>query len=245
MKPIHIVAKTISDAWFQLIYSIFTHSYLQTNRKDPHTREQYRLQYPGASVYIEYPHLDMVPVIPAGLCIPTTTTMECIENYFVNYLMDPELAENETYRYASRIHHTLPSGETQLDRVITLLKNSPLTNKAVIEIADLNDFDVCSSRDVKLDPPSLRLIDFKVIPMHGELVLTVSVYFRSWDLWTGFPTILGGVELLKQHVAFETGLKNGPMYAYSSGLHIYSYHEEIARTRVMKLYNRTNSSFEG
>ncbi len=115
-----------------------------------------------------------------------------------------------------------------------LLKTTPLTNEAVIEIADLNDFDVCSGKDVKLEPPSLRLIDFKVLPKMGELVLTVSVYFRSCDLWTGFPTILGGVEFLKQYVASETGLKNGQMYAYSSGLHIYSYHEEIARTRVMK-----------
>jgi len=42
------------------------------------------------------------------------------------------------------------------------------------------------------------------------------------------------LELLKQHVAEETGLKNGPMYAYSAGAHIYGYQEEIARIRTFR-----------
>ena len=62
----------------------------------------------------------------------------------------------------------------------------------------------------------------------------MSVYFRSWDLWAGFPSNLGGIELLKQFVAQECGLKNGSMYAYSAGLHIYGYQEEIARIRAMR-----------
>jgi thymidylate synthase len=60
------------------------------------------------------------------------------------------------------------------------------------------------------------------------------VYFRSWDLWAGFPTNLGGIELLKQYVASEASLGNGPMYAYSAGAHIYGYQEEIARLRTMR-----------
>jgi len=63
-------------------------------------------------------------------------------------------------------------------------------------------------------------------------VLTLSCYFRSWDLWAGFPVNLGGLELLKQYVAQETGLENGSMYCYSSGLHIYGYQEELARIRT-------------
>ncbi len=244
MKPIHIHAKTISDAWFQLLYNIFDGSYRQAIQKGSFENEQYRLQYPGASVYIEHPDMDMVPVIPAALNIPAPTTMEYIENYFADYLMNPELAENETYKYASRIHedcgytpHELwkpEAGMTQLERVIHMLKNTPLTNQAVLEIAKPNDIATCYGKDGKLDPPCLRLIDFKVIPVDGKVVLTVSVYFRSWDLWAGFPSNLGGIELLKQYVANEAGLVNGPMYAYSAGLHIYGYQEEIARIRTMK-----------
>lgn len=321
MKPFHLEAKTISDAWFQLLYKLFDNSYRQDVQAGSFEKEQYRLQYPGVSIYIEYPDQDIVPTIPQGLGIPSPTTMEYIQDYFVNYLMDPTLAENETYKYASRINEILPSklgiylyekdggligepfldsnqylikGDTQLERVIEMLKKTPLTNQAVIEIAKPSDIATCYGNDGKLDPPCLRLIDFKVIPVRValkskylesvrctdsvpgtqgfydykcekcndrwvgtiklpcrtchpelykddkyliedvELTLTVSVYFRSWDLWAGLPTNLGGIELLKQYVASECGLVNGPMYAYSSGLHIYGYVEDYARIRTMR-----------
>lgn len=238
MNPFCLIAKTISDAWFQLIYNIFDRAYSQHIQKGSFENEQYRLQYPGIAVYIEHPSIDMVPIIPPGLAIPAPTTMEYIEDYFAKYLMNPELGKNETYTYASRIQHVMPNGSTQLDRVIELLRTTPQTNQAVIEIATPDDLDICYGKDGKLDPPCLRLIDFKVIPCHHDLLLTVSVYFRSWDLWAGFPTNLGGIELLKQYVASETGLNNGPLYAYSSGAHIYGYQEEIARLRTMRSRDR-------
>jgi len=227
-------AKTISDAWFQLIYNIFDHSYVQKIQKGSFEKEQYRLQYPGIAVYIEYPGMDMIPMIPLELGIPAPTTMEYIEDYFANYLMDPHLSENETYKYSSRIHYAMPKGGTQLERIIEMLKDTPLTNQAIIEVGSPEDHDTCFGNDGKLDPPCLRLLDFKAISAGDELILTVSCYFRSWDLWAGFPTNLGGIELLKQFVAGETGLKSGPMYVYSAGAHIYGYQEEIARLRTFR-----------
>ena len=255
-KPIHIEAKTIADAWFQLLYNIFDNSYIQTIQKGSFEKEQYRLQYPGVSIFIEYPWMDMIPHMPAGSNIPAPTTMEYVEDYFANYLMDPNLAENETYRYSSRIHYPMPKGGSQLERVIDMLKKTPLTNQAVVEIATPTDLDICIGKDGKCDPACLRILDWKTIPVktdkkHGEeeqniqyitgpdgtlseLTLTLSVYFRSWDLWAGLPSNLAGLELLKQYVAGETGLKNGPMYAYSAGLHIYGYQEDLARIRTLK-----------
>ncbi len=234
MLPFCLHAKSISDAWFQLIYNIFDRSYTQKIQKGSFEKEQYRLQYPSIAVYIEHPAEDMVPIIPPALGIPSPTTMEYIEDYFAAYLMDPELSENETYKYASRIQHPMPNGGTQLDRVIEMLKNTPLTNQAIVEIGSPDDHDVCIGNDGKLDPPCLRLLDFKAVPEGDELVLSISCYFRSWDLWAGFPTNLGGLELLKAYVASEAGLKNGPMYAYSSGAHIYGYQEDIARIRTLR-----------
>ncbi|NCO68381.1 MAG: thymidylate synthase [Nitrospirae bacterium CG_4_10_14_0_8_um_filter_41_23] len=235
MFPFFLTAKTIPDAWFQLIYNLFDNAYAQKIQKGSFENEQRRLQYPGIAVYIEHPYYDMVPTIPPNSGIPAPTTKEYIEDYFVNYLMNPELAENETYRYSSRIHHPMPKGGTQFERVIEILRETPLTNQAVIEIATPLDLDICCGKDGKLDPPCLRLLDFKVIPVDDELMLTVSAYFRSWDLWAGFPTNLGGIELLKQFVASETSLKNGPIYAYSAGAHIYGYQEQIARLRTLRI----------
>lgn len=234
MFPFFLKAKTISDAWFQLIYNIFDNSYTQEIQRGSFEKEQYRLQYPGLALFIEHPEQDMVPVIPPALGLPAPTTMEYIEDYFANYLMDPELSENETYRYSSRVHYPMPKGGTQLDRAIEMLRETPLTNQAVVEIAAPEDYDVCYGKDGKLDPPCLRLIDFKTVPHGDNLLLTVSCYFRSWDLWAGFPSNLGGIELLKQYVADEAGLKNGPIYAYSAGAHIYGYQEELARIRTLR-----------
>jgi thymidylate synthase len=234
MKPFFLNAKTISDAWFQLIYNIFDNSYTQSIQRGSFEKEQYRLQYSGIGVYIEHPSMDIVPEIPPALGIPSPTDMEYIEDYFANYLMDPQLTENETYRYSSRIHHPMPKGGTQLERAIKMLKETPLTNQAAVEIGSPDDMDVCYGNDGKLDPPCLRLIDFKAIPSGEDMILTVSVYFRSWDLWAGFPSNLGGIELLKQYVAEEAGLKSGPMYAYSAGAHIYGYQEELAKIRTLR-----------
>ena len=234
MEPFFLKAKTISDAWFQLIYNIFDHSYTQNIQRGSFEKEQYRLQYPGIAVYIEHPADDMVPIIPPALGIPSPTSMEYIEDYFANYLMDPNISENETYRYSSRIHNPMPKGGTQLQRAIDMLKETPLTNQAVVEIGTPEDYDVCYGKDDKLDPPCLRLLDFKAIPYENDMRLTVTAYFRSWDLWAGLPSNLGGLELLKQYVAGETGLGNGPMYAYSAGAHIYGYQEELAKIRTLR-----------
>lgn len=279
MKPLHLDATTISDAWFRLLYHILDNSYKQNIQRGSFEKEQFRFQYPGVSVYISHPDQDIVPIIPPALGIPSPTTMDYIEDYFANYLMNPELEENETYRYSSRIHHFITGGylrmndekdkspvqnDTQINRIIKMLRETPLTNHAVIEIATPDDLEICRGNDGKIDPPCLRLIDFKVIPTSPkedpccsgdllekpyysclktkdcpsmDLTLTVSVYFRSWDLWAGFPSNLGGIELLKQYVASECGLKNGEMYAYSSGLHIYGYQEEIAKIRTARKDN--------
>ena len=128
----------------------------------------------------------------------------------------------------------MPKGGTQLQRVIEMLKETPLTNQAVVEIGTPEDYDVCYGKDDKLDPPCLRLLDFKALPYENKIHLTLTAYFRSWDLWAGFPSNLGGLELLKQYVAEETGLENGSMYAYSAGAHIYGYQEELAKIRTLR-----------
>jgi hypothetical protein len=100
VRPIFIEAKTISDAWFQLLYNIFDYGYIQDVQRGSFENEQYRRQYPGVAVFIEHPDMDIVPIIPAHLGIPSPTTMEYIEDYFVNYLMNSNNVEQEeTYRY--------------------------------------------------------------------------------------------------------------------------------------------------
>jgi thymidylate synthase len=53
--------------------------------------------------------------------------------------------------------------------------------------------------------------------------LHVFIYFRSWDLYSGFPANLAGLQLLLEYVAAEIGATPGKMICASKGLHIYSY----------------------
>lgn len=145
---------------------------------------------------------------------PQPTNEEKIIKYFENYIIGEEIKENEDYTYGSFI-------APQIDRIIELLRNSRgNTNQAVIcigneEVVYLND------------PPCLRTIDFKVV----SGFLNETVYFRSWDLFTGLPENLGGLQMLKEYVLAnlpEFGWKDGKLIAYSSGLHIYEQYFDLA-----------------
>jgi thymidylate synthase len=84
---------------------------------------------------------------------------------------------------------------------------------------------VGSRESIKLsDPPCLRGIDTRVLD--GKLNFVV--YFRSWDLWAGFPSNLAAIQLLKEYMASEIGVEDGELIALSKGLHLYDYTWELA-----------------
>lgn len=59
-------------------------------------------------------------------------------------------------------------------------------------------------------------------------------YFRSWDLWGGFPANLAGIAVLQKYMADEIGVESGPIIASSKGLHIYGYAEELVKLRTCR-----------
>jgi thymidylate synthase len=236
-----IRAKTISDAWFQAVRGLAEESdewYYPTVQRGSFENEQYRRQYPGLAISIEYPEMDIVPTVPAGVAAPTT--MEYIIDYYGRYIVSNGKDVNEEYTYGSRILQPVGGLQdigiefiqrSQLSACISMLKKTPLTNQAVISISEPNDIMLS-------DPPCLRQIDFKAVPVHTPdgvcLALTATVYFRSWDVWAGLPSNLGAIQLLKDFVASEAGLLDGRLYAYSAGAHIYGYQEEIAKIKSIR-----------
>jgi len=76
------------------------------------------------------------------------------------------------------------------------------------------------------DPPCLRGIDTRI----RDNRLNFIIYFRSWDLWAGFPSNLAAIQLLKEYMAGEIGVGDGELIALSKGLHLYEYAWELART---------------
>jgi thymidylate synthase len=75
------------------------------------------------------------------------------------------------------------------------------------------------------DPPCLRGIDTRI----RDNKLHFFAYFRSWDLWAGFPSNLAAIQLLKEYMAGEIGVDDGELIASSKGMHLYEYAWELAR----------------
>jgi thymidylate synthase len=49
-------------------------------------------------------------------------------------------------------------------------------------------------------------------PRHGRRLHFI-LYFRSWDLWAGFPSNLAAIQLLKEYMGQEIGVEDGSIVA--------------------------------
>jgi thymidylate synthase len=144
--------------------------------------------------------------------------MEYINNY-LPYLMTSHKAEGEQYTYGQYL-------ERQIAEVIKMYKeDGHNTNQAFMAVGD--------AESIKLsDPPCLRAIDTRILDNRLNFI----VYFRSWDLWAGFPSNLAAIQLVKEYMAGEIGVQDGEIIATSKGLHLYEYTWEMAEQAARATY---------
>ncbi len=238
LSPIFIDAFDLDDAWFQCLSKILDEGYVYTIDRGSY-KGQRRLEFDFVVVRVRKPAHQIIPIIPEGMSIPVPTDMDYIQGY-LNYLLTGTKTKTEDYTYGERLVEPkvkirqnidgkemikeMPLNVNQIEEVIRIYKNEGFgTNQAIMEIG--------MPSDIKLvDPPCLRLIDTRV--RYGKLHFIL--YFRSWDLWGGFPSNLGGLQLVKQYMAGEIGVEDGEIIAASKGLHLYEYAWELAKIRTMK-----------
>lgn len=239
LKPLYIEAFDLDDAWFRCLSEILEHGHVYTITQGSYEGQK-RLEFDFVTIRIKNPSHQIIPIIPEGSSIPAPTSMEYIHSY-LSYLLTSQKTETEDYTYGERlvdakvrvrkvvgnkeIVKEMPLEVNQVEEVIRIYKtHGHGTNQAVMEIG--------MPSDIKLhDPPCLRLIDTRI--RYGKLHFFP--YFRSWDLWGGFPSNLGGLELVKQYMAEEIGVENGEIIASSKGLHLYDYSWDLAKQRTGKL----------
>lgn len=216
MKPESVEARDLPDAWFQCVYRL-----LETGREYTIDRGSYegrkRLEFDYITVHIRHPGArPLLPDIPPSLGIPNPVAEGYLEDY-LPYLMTSVKQPGEDYTYGAYL-------ERQITEVIRMYREQGFgTNQAYMTVGNpeavfLND------------PPCLRGIDTRV----HDGALHFMVYFRSWDLWNGFPANLGAIQLLKEYMAGEIGVEDGEIIAASKGLHIYDYAWELAKLRTMR-----------
>jgi hypothetical protein len=233
MLPVFINARDLNEAYFQLIKSCWEYGYQYEITEGSYKGER-RIELAFAAGFIRFPHTrPLAPIMPEGLS--PTTTDEKIEQYFINYLMDPNLEPREEYRYSSWINGRLPNYyldrwfkhetfESQLDWCIRHFKEKGFgNNHCFITIGDptINfNYDIPYKNETeRKTSPCLRGIDLKI--KDNKVIL--GVVFRSWDLYSGFPENMGGFALLNQYIAEQLKVEPGPLTFASQGLHIYSF----------------------
>ena len=112
----------------------------------------------------------------------------------------------------------------QIELIIWLYQNKGhRNNQTVLQITHPTDM-------LLQDPPCLRQIQCRV----QDGALHFFIYFRSWDLWNGFPANLGGIQILKMYMAEMIGVEDGEIIASSGGLHVYDYAFDIAKMLRMR-----------
>jgi thymidylate synthase len=216
MELVFIEARDLPDAWFQCVYNI-----LEKGRTYQIDRGSYkgqkRLEFDYVTVHIKFPGTrPLLPDIPPALGIPNPVANDYLDQY-LPYLMTSERKEGEEYTYGEYL-------EPQISEVIRMYReDGPGTNQAFMTIGNPETIYLS-------DPPCLRGIDTRI----KEDRLHFVVYFRSWDLWNGFPANLGAIQLLKEYMAESIGVGDGEIIAASKGLHLYDYIWELAKLRTMK-----------
>ena len=238
LKPVYIESFDLDDAWFQCLCKILEEGHVYTIDRGSY-QGQRRLEFDFAVVRVKKPSHQIIPIIPEGMSIPAPTDMDYIHGY-LSYLLTGTKTETEDYTYGERLvapkikvregSHgkemvkEIPLEVNQVEEVIKIYKTHGFgTNQAIMEIGMPSDIRL-------VDPPCLRLIDTRV--RYGKLHFIL--YFRSWDLWGGFPSNLGGLQLVKQYMAEEIGVEDGEIIAVSKGLHLYEYAWELAKMRTNK-----------
>ena len=215
MKPEFIEARDLPDAWFQCVYRL-----IETGREFIIDRGSYegqkRLEFDYITLHIKYPGVrPLLPDIPPSLGIPNPVADNYLDEY-LPYLMTSVKQPGEDYTYGQYL-------EPQINEVIRMYREDGFrTNQAYMTVGDPSTIHLG-------DPPCLRGIDTRI--QDGGLHFIV--YFRSWDLWNGFPANLGAIQLLKEYMASSIGVEDGEIIAASKGLHLYDYVWELAELRTM------------
>jgi thymidylate synthase len=239
MIPTHIRGTSIADVWFQLLYNLID----KIENKEPGARRytidqgsyvgQDRLEYDLVIAEITQPWIrPLLPEFPPQLNLPPIANyendpQEAIDSY-MSYLISPEKAPDEHYTYGERI-------SLSWKKVVEIYQESGWnTNVPIFQVGQPSDILMVGQEknECESSTPCLRLIQ----PRISDGKLHFVVYFRSWDLWGGFPVNLGGIQVLKEALVEEigNGLQDGSLIGISPGLHIYDHVEVVAYARLGK-----------
>jgi len=205
--------RDLNEAWWTCIRKVLTEGYEYTIDAGSY-QGQKRREFDLVCVQITNPNVrPLIPLTPEG--IPAPTTIEYVEKDYLPYLMTASRKTGELYTYGDDI-------EPQYEQICKMYKEEGFENNRCT--MSIGNKDSCKLEHSQC----LRLIDTRI--RYGKLHYVV--YFRSWDLYGGFPVNLAGIQLMKEAMANELGVQDGELIAFSKGLHLYDHHWDLGKTVV-------------
>ena len=124
------------------------------------------------------------------------------------------MADEEGYVNSNYGYQWQRGGDiSQLDYIVSLLKDNPKTRQAAISV-----YDAKEHKRYKHDTPCTYAIQFTIL--NDELNMCVTM--RSNDLWYGFCNDQYCFSMLQQLVATELGRPVGTYYHFAHNLHLYN-----------------------
>lgn len=250
MQLTNIIARDLPDSWFQLVDACYRNGNDYVIEEGSY-EGQLRRELDYVTVRIVDPTVrPLLPDIPPQYGIPNPVEEEYIDNY-LPYILTAEKKPGEQYTYGERLfgptHRLDPLGEynrkasSQVDEVIAKFSRGFGNNQACMTIAQPSDIHLT-------DPPCMRQIDCRITVEKDGFTdrarLHFFVYFRSWDLWAGYPANLAALVHLQEYMAvmindhyhsqdpIRTEVTPGEIVASSKGVHLYQHFWEFARIRL-------------
>jgi thymidylate synthase len=224
VRPFSISSRDLGAAWFELIDCILKHGRVWTIDNGSYEGQQ-RLEFDYAEIQIRHPgSRPLFPEIPSHMNIPPPCDDEYLNKYLPYLMTNEPPKENELYTYGERI-------APQMEKIIERYKRNGFgSNQECIAVARPEDIDL-------KDPPCLRSIDCRIFPTNAlryneQQALHFFVYFRSWDLFNGFPINMAAIRMMQEYMAESIGVEAGEIIANSKGLHLYDHVWDIARALV-------------
>ncbi|MCL5004355.1 MAG: thymidylate synthase [Patescibacteria group bacterium] len=246
-------ATSLADGWFRAIVAR-----ISEGRKYLITKGSYEgIHRIGMPTMINFTHpgaRPLFPMMPEGSNIPAPTSEQDINDY-LEYLMTGEKKENEHYTYGEDLHWQInwcikhfkeaghgnnhcymtvgrPETLYYYDLSVEYEEKVRLQERFSGETQKEYGFGNAWNNTMGNKPSSqcLRGIDTWI----DEGKLHFWTYFRSWDLWGGFPVNLGGIQLLKEYMASEIGVEDGELVVSCKDLHVYEHAWLVALMRLRK-----------
>jgi len=253
-KVICFNATTIGDAWFQAVNKAMTEG-----RRYLITKGSYEgIHRAGISVVINilYPgNRPLAPIMPEGSNLPPPTNEEDI-NQYLNYLMTDIRQPNEHYTYGEDSHwlmdwvikHYKDGGFGNNHCYLTIGRpetvyfyDRDIDYEEVIKISERSTGKLIRQRRISNEWNNDPAIETSSQCLRGidtwiqDNRLHFWCYFRSWDLWGGFPVNLGGLQLFKEYMADQIGVDDGILVASSKDLHVYEHSWLVAGLRIGRI----------